>query len=152
MFLKFVLGHFSYLSYFPRHDLLGPRAGTKTLKLSYFWTQGCSLKLTICSLKSTERSQKVSRCSQLRALLVLHDRGNTIINMHHAYASLNSFTHIRALLVLHDRGNTIIIEHHASAGQLNCFTPLRSLLVLRLLRHVVAYGDGYSILGVKTYT
>jgi hypothetical protein len=46
----------------------------------------------------------------------------------HAFASpLILFTQLRALLVLHDRGNTLIINiiiNRAFAGPLNCFTQL----------------------------
>jgi hypothetical protein len=68
----------------------------------------------------------------LRALLVLHDRGSTIIVItNHAYAGqLNGFTRPRTLLVLHDRRTTIIIITRAYARQLNRVTHLRALLII----------------------
>jgi hypothetical protein len=53
-----------------------------------------------------------------------------IVSNHADAGQLNSFTHLRALLVLHDRGNTIIIINHAYAGQVNRCTHLRALMVL----------------------
>jgi hypothetical protein len=50
------------------------------------------------------------------------------------------YAKVRALLVLHDCGNSIIIIiviiiHHAFGGQLNCSTQLRALLELHDYGH-----------------
>jgi hypothetical protein len=62
---------------------------------------------------------------------VLYDRGNIIFIDHVFAGQVDCFTQPRALLVLHDRGNTSIIINHAYAVLLNCFTQPRALLVLK---------------------
>jgi hypothetical protein len=65
---------------------------------------------------------------QLRALLVLHESGNTIFiivviiidNDNLIAGQLSNFTQLGSLLVFRDCGNTtIIIINHALDGQLN---------------------------------